>query len=403
MTIPIKASHSRIYDIFARWSTLSYRYAAWVLLAALLVTVVCGLYVSRNLGMNTDTTDMLSEHLPFRVNMKHYNETFPQDMETLLWCWTPPRPSRLTWQPHVLQRGLKKDTTIFMMSTHPTWMIFFERNGLLYESIPGTGTNHRSLGRSTAAHGTYRRKPHACHTFTSVLTRAVDELRKGRSMELQPVLSGISATLDARVEGSPRVLSWQSLFNGEPQKSKYQELIVVKPKLDYTQLSPAEQSIAALHAAAKDIGVTGNGAASAANYRGSSFSRRGAQQLAAWHGVCRHHYICNGGMVLYFAMRNAGLILNVLLLSDDGPASYRGFATAAVGHLNLISIAFAVLYIGLGADFAIHFLLRYREVLESGIPPAEAMHLSGGDAGRRTDCMYDHQRYRLLCIYAYRL
>ena len=37
------------------------------------------------------------------------------------------------------------------------------------------------------------------------------------------------------------------------------------------------------------------------------------------------------------------------------------FASITVGTLNLISIAFAVLYIGLGIDFAIHMALRYRE------------------------------------------
>ena len=37
------------------------------------------------------------------------------------------------------------------------------------------------------------------------------------------------------------------------------------------------------------------------------------------------------------------------------------FATATIGELNLISVAFAVLYIGLGIDFAIHLLLRFRE------------------------------------------
>ena len=37
------------------------------------------------------------------------------------------------------------------------------------------------------------------------------------------------------------------------------------------------------------------------------------------------------------------------------------FAAATVGTLNLISVAFAVLYIGLGIDFAIHLGLRYRE------------------------------------------
>ena len=87
------------------------------------------------------------------------------------------------------------------------------------------------------------------------------------------------------------------------------------------------------------------------------------------------------GMVLYFAMRTGGLIVNVLVCLTMGLLLTAAFATAVVGHLNLISIAFAVLYIGLGADFAIHFLLRYREVLEGGSPPDQAIQVSGGDAG----------------------
>ena len=80
-------------------------------------------------------------------------------------------------------------------------------------------------------------------------------------------------------------------------------------------------------------------------------------------------------------MRSGGLILNVLICLTLGLILTAAFATAVVGHLNLISIAFAVLYIGLGADFAIHFLLRYRETVENGAPPPEAMRISGGEAG----------------------
>jgi hopanoid biosynthesis associated RND transporter like protein HpnN len=380
MAIPIKASHSRIYDIFARWSTLSYRYAAWVLLAALLVTVVCGLYVSRNLGINTDTTDMLSEHLPFRVNMKHYNETFPQDMETLLLVLDAPTPEQVYTAAERLAARLKKDTASFYDVYTPNVDVFFERNGLLYESIPELEkiTDRLAAAQPLIAH--ISENP-TLSSFTSVLTRAVDELREGRSMELQPVLSGISATFDARLDGLPRALSWQTLLSGEPQKNRYQQLIVVKPKLDYTQLSPAEQPIAALYAAAKDIGVSANGpvrlritgeVALAEEELNSSL--RGME----YAGIITFVMVA---IVLYFAMHNAGLIINVLVCLTMGLLLTAAFATAAVGHLNLISIAFAVLYIGLGADFAIHFLLRYREILESGTPPAEAMHLSGGDAG----------------------
>ena len=380
MTNPNKASHSRIYDSFARWSAISYRYGFWVLLLALLVAVGCSVYISRNLGMNTDTTEMLSEDLPFRVNMKHYNKTFPQDMDTLLVVLDAPTPEQARSATERLAARLKKDTTNFHDVYPPNVDDFFVRNGLLYESIPELEqiTDRLAAAQPLIAH--IAREP-TLTAFAAVLTGAVEELYKGRSMELGPVLSGMSATLDARLTGSPRALSWQSLFNNEPQKSKYQELIVVKPRLDYTQLFPAEQSIAALHAAAKDVGVTEDGPVSlritgevALAEEELNSSLRGME----YAGIVTFVLVV---VVLYFAMRTPGLILNVLVCLTLGLILTAAFATVAVGHLNIISIAFAVLYIGLGADFAIHFLLRYREILEGGAPPAEAIHVSGGDAG----------------------
>lgn len=380
MTIPTKASHSRIYDIFARWSTISYRHGALVLLAAALISVACGVYVSRNLGMNTDTTDMLSEHLPFRVNMKHYNETFPQDMETLLVVLEAPTPEQAQTVTARLAKRLKEDTTNFYDVYAPNVGDFFARNGLLYESIPEL---ERITDRLAAA------QPLMAHiagdptlqTFASVLTGAVEELRKGRSLELGPVLSGVSATLDARLAGSPRALSWRILFHGEPQKNEYQELIIVKPRLDYSELFPAEQSITALHAAARDVGLTDDGPVKlritgevALAEEELNSSLRGME----YAGIITFVMVA---IVLYFAMRTPGLILNVLVCLTMGLILTAAFATATVGHLNLISIAFAVLYIGLGADFAIHFLLRHREVLASGLPASDAMYVSGGEAG----------------------
>ncbi|PTR15517.1 hypothetical protein C8R31_103101 [Nitrosospira sp. Nsp2] len=380
MTTPTKASPSRTYEIFARWSTISYRHGAWVLLAALLVAVACGIYVSRNLGMNTDTTDMLSEHLPFRVNMKHYNETFPQDIDTMLLVVEAPTPEQARTTAQRLTERLKTDTTNFHDIYAPTAEDFFVRNGLLYESIPELAqiTDRIAAAQPLIAH--IARDP-TLPAFADVLMRAVDEMNKGRSMELRPVMGGVSATLDARIEGSSRALSWQSLFNDEAQKNKYKQIIVVKPKLDFSQLLPAEQSTTALHAAARDVGITEGGpirlhitgeAALAGEELKSSLS---GMEIA---GIITFVMV---GMVLYFAMRTGGLIINVLVCLTMGLLLTAAFATAAVGHLNVISIAFAVLYIGLGADFAIHFLLRYREVLEGGPPPDEAIRVSGGDAG----------------------
>ncbi|MGM9991711.1 MAG: MMPL family transporter [Candidatus Bruticola sp.] len=44
-----------------------------------------------------------------------------------------------------------------------------------------------------------------------------------------------------------------------------------------------------------------------------------------------------------------------------------GFTTAAIGHLNLLTVTFATILMGLGIDFGIHFLYRYEEeCMQSG-------------------------------------
>lgn len=380
MTASASASHGHIYAVFARWTSFCYRHGAWVLLASLLTVAACGVYVARNLGMNTDTADMLSEHLPFRVNLKHYNQTFPQDMDTLLVVLDAPAPEQAHLAAEHLAERLRTDPGNFHDVYPPTVNSFFARNGLLYLSVPELEQITDSLAQAQPLIAYIATDP-TLPAFASVLTGAVEELGKGRSLELQPVLAAVQTTLDARLAGSPRVLSWQALFHGGERKKTYQELIVIKPRLDYSQMFPAEQSIAALHAAAEEIGITDAGpvrmritgeVALAEEELNSSL--RGMESA----GVITFLLVV---IVLYFAMRTPGLILNVLLCLGMGLVLTAAFATAAVGHLNLISIAFAVLYIGLGADFAIHFLLRYREILKNGLPPTGAVYVSGGDAG----------------------
>ena len=50
-----------------------------------------------------------------------------------------------------------------------------------------------------------------------------------------------------------------------------------------------------------------------------------------------------------------------------------GFAIAFVGRLNLISVAFGVLFIGLGIDYGIQYCIRYRELIASGLGHHEAI------------------------------
>src|SRR5262249_56073785 len=66
------------------------------------------------------------------------------------------------------------------------------------------------------------------------------------------------------------------------------------------------------------------------------------------------------GFVLWLALRKARIVLAVLVNLVCGLLYTAAIGLWLVGALNLISIAFAVLFVGLGVDFGIQFCVRYR-------------------------------------------
>ena len=61
------------------------------------------------------------------------------------------------------------------------------------------------------------------------------------------------------------------------------------------------------------------------------------------------------------AVRSVKLVLAMLVTVCAGLALNAGFAALAIGSLNLISVAFGVLFIGLGDDFGNQFSVLYRD------------------------------------------
>ena len=65
-------------------------------------------------------------------------------------------------------------------------------------------------------------------------------------------------------------------------------------------------------------------------------------------------------VILWLALRSRRIILAVFLNLFVGLAVTAALGLMMVGALNLISVAFAVLFVGLGVDFGIQFAVRYR-------------------------------------------
>ena len=76
-------------------------------------------------------------------------------------------------------------------------------------------------------------------------------------------------------------------------------------------------------------------------------------------------------LVLGFRSLRHPLISMVML--SVGICWSLGFTTIAIGHLNILSVSFATILVGLGIDFAIHFLERYLELRHQGLEMKPAL------------------------------
>ena len=65
-------------------------------------------------------------------------------------------------------------------------------------------------------------------------------------------------------------------------------------------------------------------------------------------------------VILWLALKSARIIVAVFINLFVGLAITAALGLLMVGALNLISVAFAVLFVGLGVDFGIQFSVRYR-------------------------------------------
>ncbi|MFS2021667.1 MMPL family transporter, partial [Massilia sp. CT11-108] len=67
-------------------------------------------------------------------------------------------------------------------------------------------------------------------------------------------------------------------------------------------------------------------------------------------------------VLLWRAVRSTPLVLALCITMLGGLALTAALGLMMVGALNLISIAFAILFVGLGIDFGIQFGMRFREL-----------------------------------------
>jgi hopanoid biosynthesis associated RND transporter like protein HpnN len=147
--------------------------------------------------------------------------------------------------------------------------------------------------------------------------------------------------------------------NGSPRA-----LVLVQPALDFDRVRPARDAIDRLRELVAELESTAD-----VRVRLTGTIALEDEELASvasgavWTGLSSLALV---GLVLWWALRSPVEIAISLITLLTGLVGTTAFAALAVGHLNLLSVAFAVLYLGLGADFVLHLFLRFRELRALG-------------------------------------
>jgi len=78
-------------------------------------------------------------------------------------------------------------------------------------------------------------------------------------------------------------------------------------------------------------------------------------------------------LIFIYAYREAGRPLKTVLCLIIGLGYTMAFTTLVIGHLNILTVTFAPILIGLAIDFGIHFITRFEEETRHGRSQAEVM------------------------------
>lgn len=334
----------------------------WVVLAgALLLTAVSGFYAADNLKVDTDTAGMISEDLPFRQRYKAFRQAFPALSDNVVIVIDADLPDSADSAAEILAGKLRADREEFPLVFSPETHPFFIRNGLLYldredlirlsDDIADSQAFLVKLGADPTLRG-----------LNAVLSDAVSGIDDpSQSSRIASVLDRIAAVADAVAGGKTGVLSWRALIGGQQDEGTARRIIITKPRVDFGSLAPASEAMQRIRDIARESGLTGENGVTVRLTGGVVISTEELKSVTDGASNAGIVSLVLVAILLAWGIRSLRLVLAILTALLAGLVWTAGFTTLAIGHLNLVSVAFAVLFIGLGVDFGIHFALRFRE------------------------------------------
>ena len=348
--------------LVARLAEFSATHAVALLLLAVLAAGASAAHVARHFAIDTDSVKLISSDLEWRKREIAFDAAFPQRVDLLLVVVEGPSPELTELASATLAEALASKPELFRSVRRPDGSAYFRRNAFLFLDTAEVQQTTEQIVAAQPFLGPLAADP-SLRGIVEGLDLALTGVLQGEAKlaQLSAPLEQIGATTEAVLAKRFASLSWRSLLTGQPSLPReLRRFILTQPKLDYSALEPGAAASDFVRAKAKELGLTAE--------RGIRVRLSGPVALADEEfatvaenmGLNTSITLLVVVLLLWLALHSARLIIAILATLFVGLAITAALGLLAVGVLNLISVAFAVLSVGLGIDFGIQFAVRYR-------------------------------------------
>ena len=357
------------------WTRGVLKHSIVVLAAAICLTGVLASLTVKHFKINTDLTEMISDELRFRKVGKTFHKAFPVLRDSIVVVIEADTPEQARQARDLLALNLRNDSSIFKSVYTPGGGPFFHKNGLMYMSPEKLEdlTDRLSEVQPFIALVSQDFSLPGLFSLIEKVVGEHDEYIKD-NQRLIFLFDRLSSTFEKVLQGTNHRMSWQELMlDQETNTPSGYQFIIAQPFLDYRVAQPAKKAIKRIRSVANELhineenGITINITGKLAiNYENLLSVRKDI-------GIAGLVSLVLVGIILYVGLGSARLVFASLFTLLTGLVWTVGFAVLFIGSLNLISITFVVLFIGLGIDYSIQICLRYKELRSSGLTNPEAI------------------------------
>ena len=358
-----------IQKVLAWWVDFVQHHARRIAILAFVATSLVLLYSIMNFSINLDTSNMISSKLHYRQVENDFIKAFPNLSNTIVIVIDSKSADQAISVRERLVGVLQRNTSLFKDIYVPGGGNFFDRNGLLYlnvNELQDFADNMAAAQPFLALLSQDMSLPGLFSVFRTILEHPEEgPLKDKRTLTL---FNEMSRSLESAASERPYQIAWQELMLDDKENARQRrQFIIVQPALDYTKLTAGEEPLDTIRAMIQGLGISKSDGVSVRITGDMALDEENLSEVRNSVGMATVASFILVAVILYIGLwGSARLIFSSLLTLIVGLIWTMGFAVFFIGSLNMISITFAVLFIGLGIDYSIQFCLRFRELIVSG-------------------------------------